>query len=609
MCGIVGYIGNKNSIPVILDGLNRLEYRGYDSSGIAYISDGKLNVNKFKGRLKVLEDYLADKDVSSTIGIGHTRWATHGMPSDANAHPHTNTLDNIAVVHNGIIENYEEIKAWLDSNEITKYKSDTDTEVIAHLINYYYDGDILDAVFKATEKMEGAYAIGVVVLSEPDRLIAVRKDSPLVVGVTDEANYIASDIPAIMNYTRDVYLLENDEIVELRADGVTIYNKFKEEVKREIFKVTWDVNAAEKGGYEHFTIKEIFEQPKAVSETLKRRLTSDNKLRLEGITLLPEDLKKINKIYLASCGTSYYAGLVGRRFLEKLFKIPVTAEVSSEFRYMEPIIDENTLLICVSQSGETLDTLQSLRMAKEKGARILSIVNVVGSSIARESHDVFYTWAGPEIGVASTKAFTTQLMAFKMLALHLADLKGEVSEEEYDEIISELLEIPMAIELVLNVKEKMQKIASDNFYRENIFFMGRGVDVDIAFESSLKLKELSYINSFAIAAGELKHGTIALIEDETLVIAFATQDRLYEKNLSNIKEVKARGAKVIAIAKEGNTSISKIADEVIYIPNCKDYLTPLLSIIPTQFLAYYVAVARNNDVDKPRNLAKSVTVE
>ncbi len=609
MCGIVGYIGKGNSIPVILDGLNRLEYRGYDSSGIAYIHNGDLIVNKFKGRLKNLEDYLLDKNINSYVGIGHTRWATHGEPSDKNAHPHTNHSDDIAVVHNGIIENYDEIKKWLEKKGIIEFKSETDTEVIAHLIHYYYKGDILDAVFKAVEKMEGAYAIGVVTKDEPDRLIAVRKDSPLIVGISDDANYVASDIPAIMNYTKDVYLIENDEIVDLRKDSVVIYDKFRQKIDREIFKVTWDVNAAEKGGFEHFTIKEIYDQPNAVSETLKRRLTADNKLRLEGINLTSEQAKKINKIYLVSCGTAYHAGLVGKRRIEKLTKIPAIAEVASEFRYNDPIIDKNTLFVTVSQSGETLDTLQALRLAKEKGARILSIVNVVGSSIARESDDVFYTWAGPEIGVASTKAFTTQIVAFNMIALHIADLKGEVTKKEYSEIISDLLDVSDYVEKVLNTKEQMQKIASDNFYRENVFFMGRGVDVDISLESSLKLKELSYINSFAIAAGELKHGTIALIEDETLVIAFATQDRLYEKNLSNIKEVKARGAHVIAIAKEGNTSIANIADEVVYIPNCKDYLAPLLSVIPAQFFAYYVSVARNNDVDKPRNLAKSVTVE
>ncbi len=609
MCGILGYVGTGNSIPVILDGLNKLEYRGYDSSGIAYISDGKLNVNKFKGRLKVLEDFLDGKNIESTTGIGHTRWATHGAPSDENAHPHTNSNENIAVVHNGIIENYEAIKDWLNSKSTTKYRSETDTEVIAHLIDYFYEGDLLEAVFEATEKMEGAYAIGVIAHDEPDRIVAVRKDSPLIVGLSDDANYIASDIPAIMKYTRDVYLIENDEVVDLTKDGVNIYNIFRERVERDVFKVTWDVNAAEKDGYEHFTIKEIFEQPKGVSETLNRRLTSDKKLRLEGITMTPEDMKKINKIYLASCGTAYHAGLVGKRNIERLVGIPVIAEVASEFRYMNPVIDENTLFISVSQSGETLDTLQSLREAKKRGARVLSVVNVVGSSIARESDDVFYTWAGPEIGVASTKAFTTQLMAFHMLALHFADLKGTVNDEEYEAIIDELLSVSSYVETVLNTKETMQKIASDNFYKESVFFMGRGVDVDIAYESSLKLKELSYINSFAIAAGELKHGTIALIEDETLVIAFATQDHLYEKNLSNIKEVKARGAHVIAIAKEGNTSIADIADEVVYIPAVKDYLTPLLSVIPAQFLAYYVAVARNNDVDKPRNLAKSVTVE
>ena len=608
MCGIVGYIGSNNAIPYLMEGLSKLEYRGYDSAGIAINLDHEIRVFKSKGRLKNLEDSL-DMTMQTVLGIGHTRWATHGAPSDLNAHPHTNENSTIAVIHNGIIENYMEIKEWLINDKNVHFKSETDTEVIAHLIDYYYEGDLLEAVNKAIEKMEGAYAIGVIAKDEPDRLIAVRKDSPLIVGLGEGENFIASDIPALLKYTRDILLIENDEVVELKRDKVTIFNAFGQIVERDIYKVTWDMESAEKEGYEHFTLKEIHEQPKGVRETFTRRMDKHSNIQLEGINITADDLKKINKIYIVACGTAYHAGLIGRRAFETLAKIPVECDVASEFRYRDPFIDENTLFIAVSQSGETLDTLQSLREAKRKGARVLSIVNVVGSSVARESDDIFYTWAGPEIGVASTKAFTTQLTAFYLIALHFAKLNGSMSDSSIKEIVDEFKMMPEMIQSILDQSEVIQKLAASQFNNEKVFFMGRGVDADLALEGSLKLKEISYINSFSIAAGELKHGTIALIEDNTFVVALATQERLYEKMVSNIKEVKARGAHVFAIAKAGKREIEKSADEVFYIPETLDILTPILAVIPLQMLAYYISSIRGNDVDKPRNLAKSVTVE
>ncbi|MDH8679836.1 glutamine--fructose-6-phosphate transaminase (isomerizing) [Fusibacter bizertensis] len=608
MCGIVGYIGTQNAVPYLIEGLSKLEYRGYDSAGIAVNVDNQLQIFKAKGRLKNLES-IVDLNLPSVVGIGHTRWATHGAPSDLNAHPHSNQNQTIAVIHNGIIENYMEIKEWLIQDKNVVFKSETDSEVIAHLIDYYYEGDLLDAVYKAVDRMQGAYAIGVISKDEPNRLVAVRKDSPLIVGLGDNENFIASDIPALLKYTRKMLLIENDEFVDLTKDGVTIYNSLKQVVKRDIFEVTWDIDSAEKEGFEHFTLKEIFEQPKGVRETLMRRLNSQNEIVLEGVTLTADILKDINKVYIVACGTAYHAGLVGRRAIEMFAKIPVECDVASEFRYRDPFVDEKTLFIAVSQSGETLDTLQSLREAKRKGARILSIVNVVGSSVARESDDLLYTWAGPEIGVASTKAYTTQLIAFYLLALYMGKLNGRLEEHKYFEMIEALKLMPEKITEVLDQSKEIQKLAAAQFNNEKVFFMGRGVDCDIAYEGSLKLKEISYINSFAIAAGELKHGTIALIEDNTFVVAMATQDKLYEKMLSNIKEVKARGAYVFAIAKEGNDQLTKTADEVFFIPTTLDALTPILSVIPTQLLAYYVSALRGNDVDKPRNLAKSVTVE
>lgn len=610
MCGIVGYVGSNQALPVLLNGLERLEYRGYDSAGVALVSGEHVEVRKAKGRLANLREMLDQESINSSVGIGHTRWATHGAPSVLNAHPHVNEKMTIAVIHNGIIENYMSLKEWLIETRGIEFKSETDTEVIAHLVDYFYEGDLLAAVNKAVSKMEGAYAIGVICKDEPDKIVAVRKDSPLIVGLGEGENYIASDIPAILKYTKNVYLIENDETVLLTKDKVTIFNRLGKEIKRDIYEVTWDMDSAEKEGYEHFTLKEIHEQPAGVHATLHRRLNDrKDEIVLEGFNMTKEELEGYNKVYIVACGTAYHAGLVGKYAIERYAKIPVICDVASEFRYRNPFIDDKTLFIAVSQSGETLDTLAALREAKRQGARVISIVNVVGSSVARESDDVFYTWAGPEIGVASTKAYTTQLMAFYLVALYMGRLNGKLSNEQYSEVLEALKSMDEKVAKVLEQEAGAQKLADEQFNNESIFFMGRGVDVDTAVEASLKLKEISYINSFAIAAGELKHGTIALIEEGTLVMAVATQEHLYDKMLSNIKEVKARGAYVVAVAQEGNLEIEKYADRVLFIPRTMDELAPLLSIIPLQLFAYYVSVARGNDVDKPRNLAKSVTVE
>lgn len=610
MCGIVGYIGKDQALPVLLNGLERLEYRGYDSAGVALVFGDHVEVRKAKGRLSNLRDLLDQETLTSSIGIGHTRWATHGAPSVMNAHPHVNKDMTIAVIHNGIIENYMSLKEWLIETKGIEFKSETDTEVIAHLVDHFYEGDLLAAVNKAVAKMEGAYAIGVICKNEPDKIVAVRKDSPLIVGLGVGENYIASDIPAILKYTKNVYLIENDETVLLTTDKVTIFNKYGQEVQRDVYEVTWDMDSAEKEGYEHFTLKEIHEQPAGVHATLHRRLNDKkDEIVLEGFNMTKEELEGYNKVYIVACGTAYNAGLIGKYAIERYAKIPVICDVASEFRYRNPFIDDKTLFIAVSQSGETLDTLAALREAKRHGARIISVVNVVGSSVARESDDVFYTWAGPEIGVASTKAYTTQLMAFYLMALYMGRLNGKLSDEKYNEVLSELKILDQKVAKVLENEAVAQKLADEQFNNESVFFMGRGVDVDTAVEASLKLKEISYINSFAIAAGELKHGTIALIEEGTLVMATATQEHLYDKMLSNIKEVKARGAYVVAVAQEGNEEIVKYADQVLYIPRTMDELAPILSVVPLQLFAYYVSVARGNDVDKPRNLAKSVTVE
>ena len=612
MCGVVGFVGGpntKNAKEIVIEGLKKLEYRGYDSAGIVLNINNKLEIFKDVGRIANLENQIAGKKLESNIGMGHTRWATHGKPSHENSHPPTNTDGTIAVVHNGIIENYMELKEWLISEYGIVFRSETDTEVIAHLIGVYYDGNLQEAVYKAVEKMRGAYAIGVMAAAESDKIVAVRKDAPLVAGLGKGCNFIASDIPALLKHSREIYLIENNETVVITADCVKIFNQDKKEVKREVFHITWDADAAEKDGYDHFMLKEIHEQPKGLFETLNQRLTKEGDIKLDGISITKEDIENITKIVIVACGTAYYAGLLGKFAIEKFAGIPVEVDVASEFRYRDPFVDDKTLFIAISQSGETLDTLAALREAKRKGARIMSIVNVVGSSVARESDDVFYTWAGPEIAVASTKAYTTQIMCLYLVALYMGKISSYISADEYNSYINALKEIPELLKITLNCESQICDLAKELYKEENVFFIGRGTDASTAYEGSLKLKEISYINSFAIPAGELKHGTIALIEKGTLVVALATQERLQEKMLANIEEVKARGAYVLAIAKDGNEAVKTQADKVVYIPNCRDELAPLISVVPLQLLAYYIAKERGCDIDKPKNLAKSVTVE
>lgn len=608
MCGIVGYLGNKKAAEILVEGLSKLEYRGYDSAGVAVIEDGNVDVKKCKGRLANLEDKLSQHVLNGNIGIGHTRWATHGEPSDVNSHPHTNGDETIAVVHNGIIENYLVLREWLTS-EGYKFQSETDTEVIPHLVDYYYEGDLLDAVMKAVKRMEGSYAVGVICKNEPDKLIAVRKDSPLIVGVGEGESFIASDIPAVLNYTREVYLLEDNEFVLIDEKGVTILDENKQKVEKEIYHVTWDADAAEKGGYEHFMLKEIHEQPKAIKDTLTSRVVKGQKISLDSITLTKEQIADIDKIYIVACGTAYHAGLVGKTAIEKLAKIPVEVEVASEFRYREPLINEKTLMIVISQSGETADTLAALRLAKAENARVIAVTNVVGSSVSREADDVLYTWAGPEIAVASTKAYVTQLIAMYIIALYLAENKGSVRASEIEKIKCGLLNLSEKAAEVLNHKDLIKDFGKKICMDKDLYFLGRGLDYAVAMEGSLKLKEISYIHSEAYAGGELKHGPIALIEEGTKVIALATEEQLFDKMLSNIKEVKTRGANVIGIAMEGHEIIEKTVDSAIYIPRVKALLAPVLSVIPLQLLSYYVSIEKGCDVDKPRNLAKSVTVE
>ena len=611
MCGIVGYTGRDNARDIIIDGLKKLEYRGYDSAGIALLMDGKINIKKHVGGIENLENLIAGQNLHGHTGIGHTRWATHGAPSDINAHPHASEDGRVAIVHNGIIENYVELKEELISHYGVHFKSETDSEVVAHLIGLYMkEADSLeDAVYKAMGRMRGAYAIVAISADDPDKLVAVRKDAPLIAGLGKGSNFIASDIPALLKYVKEIYLIENGEMVVVTPDSVKIFDENRNPVKREVFHVTWDVDAAEKEGYEHFMLKEIFEQPKGISETINRRLDEKGMIKLDGISLTREELNRFSKIYIVACGTAYHAGLVGKTIIEKFAKIPVEVDVASEFRYRDPLVDENTLFIAISQSGETLDTLAALREAKRKGARILSVVNVVGSSVARESDDVFYTWAGPEIAVASTKAYTTQLTCMYLLGLYMGLERGTITEEFYRDFIGELSVIPEKLEGYLKKIGEIEALAKILYNRDQVFFIGRGLDSSIAYEGSLKLKEISYINSFAIAAGELKHGTIALMEPGTLVLALATQDFLYEKMISNIQEIKARGAHVLSIAKEGNRAIEAQSNEVIYIPPCRDELTPLLSVVPLQIFSYFVAKERGCNIDKPKNLAKSVTVE
>ena len=608
MCGIVGFVGKKEASPILVEGLSKLEYRGYDSAGVAVLDDGEIKVRKFKGRLKNLADDLEQSPLKGSMGIGHTRWATHGEPSDINSHPHTNENATISVVHNGIIENYIKLREWLKGKGYEFY-SETDTEVIPNLVDYYYKGDLFEAVVKATSKMEGSYAIGVICKDEPDKIVAVRKDSPLIVGVGKEEYFIASDIPAVINHTREVYLLEDKEFVVMTRDGIEIKTEDGEVVDKDIYHVTWDVDAAEKGGYEDFMLKEIHEQPKAIKDTLTSRVIKNTKIQLDDIDFTKEELEAFDRVFIVACGTAYHAGLVGKTIIEKLAKIPVEVDIASEFRYRDPLITENSLLIVVSQSGETADTLAVLRDAKRIGARVLAITNVVGSSVSREAHHVVYTWAGPEIAVASTKAYETQLIAMYILGIYFGEIKGTINNELSEALKEELMNLSEKVKEILTQKEKLQKYASKNYMDKDVFFLGRGLDYAVALEGSLKLKEISYIHSEAYAGGELKHGTIALIEDGTPIIAVLTDEKLKDKMISNIREVVTRGAKILGIANEGDKEAKEVCDDVIYIPKTNALLTPVLSVVPLQLLAYYMAKQKGCDVDKPRNLAKSVTVE
>lgn len=609
MCGIVGYIGSQNAQEYVIDGLEKLEYRGYDSAGIAVnTGDSKFSVVKREGRLQNLADALKENPLKGTMAIGHTRWATHGKPSDENSHPHYNKEKDLVVVHNGIIENYLELKKDLIEKGY-EFQSETDTEVAAHLLNELYDGNLLEAVKKLLKIIKGAYALGIMSVKEPDRIIAVRKESPLIIGVGEGENFIASDIPAILKHTRDIYLIENNEIVEVKKDSVKIMDAEGNEKKRELTHIEWDLESASKGGYEFFMEKEIHEQPEVLIETLNSRVDEDSNINFDNAGLTKEYLDGINSIYIVACGTAYNAGLTGKYIIEKKTRVKVDVEIASEFRYRNPVIDDKTLIIVLSQSGETLDTLEAMKEGKKNGARVVAITNVVGSSIAREADHVIYTWAGPEIAVASTKAYTTQMVILYLLAIDMAFKFGKITREEYEKDIKSLYSLKKDIQKMLEYSDKIKDTAEKIKDQPSLFYLGRGLDYVIAVEGALKSKEISYIHSEAFASGELKHGTIALIEEGVPVIINVTQSDLFEKSVSNIKEVAARGAFVVAIAKEGNTLVEEVADEVFYIPAVEDEFTGFLSIVIHQLLACHLSKLKGNDVDKPRNLAKSVTVE
>lgn len=608
MCGIVGYIGKKQAAPIILDGLSKLEYRGYDSAGIAVFDGEKINTKKAVGRLKVLENLTHGGDtLKGFSGIGHTRWATHGAPSDLNAHPHTNNNGTIAVVHNGIIENYIPLRRKMQDKGY-QFVSETDTEVLAHLLDYYYKGNPLEAITKVLHRVEGSYALGIMFADFPGEIYAARKDSPLIVGKNEDGCFIASDVPAVLKYTRTVYYMDNQEVVKLCPDSLRFFSVDEEELEKDSVTIDWDADAAEKAGYEHFMLKEMYEQPKTVTDTISPRI-QNNDIVFEELNMTEEEMKAIRKIHIVACGSAYHTGVTAKYVIEGLARIPVEVDVASEFRYRNPILQEGSMVVVISQSGETADTLAALRESKARGFKVLGIVNVVGSSIAREADSVMYTWAGPEIAVATTKAYSAQLVVLYMLAMKLAKVRGSIDAGQFNELLNDLRCIPDQIELLLGQKEKIQHFANRYVGARDIFFIGRGIDYAISLEGSLKLKEISYIHSEAYAAGELKHGTISLIEDGTLVVALSTQPELFQKTISNMVEVKARGAFVMAVTNEGNKAIEKAADYVVYIPEINPYFTNSLAIIPLQLFAYYVAVGRGCDVDKPRNLAKSVTVE
>ena len=608
MCGIVGYIGKKQAAPIILDGLAKLEYRGYDSAGMAIFDGEHIQIKKAVGRLAVLENLTHGGEMMQGVsGIGHTRWATHGAPNDVNSHPHCNEKKTIAVVHNGIIENYIYLKNKLMKRGYN-FLSETDTEVIAHMLDYYDTDNPLETITKVLHRVEGSYALGIMFASHPGEIFAARKGSPLIVGQNEEGCFIASDVPAILKYTRKVYYLNDYEVVRLSDDRIHFYTVDEEEIEKEAVHIEWDSNAAEKGGYEHFMLKEMYEQPKTVTDTLNPRIKG-NTIEIEELGMTDEQLLKIKKLFIVACGSAYHAGVTAKYVVEGIARIPVEVDLASEFRYRKPILEEGTMVVVISQSGETADTLEALRQAKQRGFKVLGIVNVVGSSIAREADNVMYTWAGPEISVATTKAYSAQLTALYLLAIKLGIVREAIDEKEVVSMIEDLKRLPDQIEMLLEHKVKLQKFANRYIGAKDVFFIGRGIDYAISLEGSLKLKEISYIHSEAYAAGELKHGTISLIEDGTLVAAVSTQPELYAKIISNMVEVKARGAFVLAVTCEGNKEIEKAADYVVYIPETNPYFANSLAIIPLQLFSYYVAVGKGCDVDKPRNLAKSVTVE
>ena len=612
MCGIVGYTGVKNAAPILIEGLSRLEYRGYDSAGIAVENNAseksEIEVIKARGRLQALREMTDNgRAVKGTCGIGHTRWATHGEPSVVNAHPHFSKDHKIAIVHNGIIENYKDLREWLQKKGYV-FVSQTDTEVVVHLLDYYYKGNPLEAISKMLGRVRGSYAFGILFQDIPGTIYAVRKDSPLIIGKSDKGNFIASDVPAILKYTKTVCYIEDQDIAVLTGEDIHFYNLDQEEIEKTFKTVEWDAKAAEKEGFEHFMLKEIYEQPKAVADTIHPRI-KDGHIVIEELGMNDEDIQKISRIQMVACGSAYHVCASAKYVFEQMAKIPVDVDIASEFRYRKPLLMENTLVVIISQSGETADSLAALREAKRQGHKVLGIVNVVGSSIAREADSVFYTWAGPEIAVATTKAYSTQLAAVYMIALLFAKVRGAISDADYASYIDELNRLPEKIQRVLDEKERIQWLASKYSHVKDVFFIGRGLDYAISMEGSLKLKEISYIHSEAYAAGELKHGTISLIEEGVLVIGVATQQELFEKEISNLVEVRSRGASVLGLTLYGNYSMEDIADFTIYVPKTVDYFTTSVAIIPLQLLSYYVSVSKGLDVDKPRNLAKSVTVE
>ena len=608
MCGIIGYVGNdQQAVEVILDGLSKLEYRGYDSAGLAIVEEGRIFVDKKSGKLSNLKDSLKEKVHFANIGIGHTRWATHGVPSDINSHPHCSCDGKVAIVHNGIIENYSTLKSELIEKGY-KFISDTDSEVIAQLFSYFYNGDLLETIKKVKDRLKGSYALGIIHEAEPEKIVCTRKESPLIIGIGKNSNFIASDVPAILKYTRDVIFLENDEIAILEREKVRVYDKNLNSIEKSINKIQWDMEQASKNGYPHFMLKEIEEQPEVVNKTLEFYTKEDGK---EKLTDLFEkiDFSKVQEIDIIACGTAYYAGLQGANYLKKIANFKSNVEIASEYRYSDPIIDERNVVIFVSQSGETLDTLMALRLAKSKGAKTIAITNVVGSTISREADVVIYTLAGPEISVASTKAYTAQVITFYLLSLEISLKLNRITEDKYKNYILKAHSLNGKIKEIFNSKEKIKGIAETIKDKKNGFYIGRGIDEKVAREGSLKMKEITYIHTEAFPAGELKHGTIALIENGTMVVVVATQEDMIEKVVSNIKELKARGAYIISITKNSYKDIIDVSDEVLAISDIDDILAPVLAVIPAQLLAYYTAVAKGLDVDKPRNLAKSVTVE